>query len=143
MYAIIESCGKQYKVTEGDIVFFEKLEMSSIESQTIHSEIVGVLKTASFSFISFGKESANNGFSNLLATILCLIWLDAFVFPDFSSALQKSSTVGMFFSSCASDTSYKLLFIKFLFINVFKSLLIISFKRKFLTLESSNTYISS
>ena len=26
MYAIIESCGKQYKVTEGDIVFFEKLD---------------------------------------------------------------------------------------------------------------------
>ena len=25
MYAIIESCGKQYKVSEGDIVFFEKL----------------------------------------------------------------------------------------------------------------------
>lgn len=27
MYAIIESCGKQYKVAEGDIVFFEKLEV--------------------------------------------------------------------------------------------------------------------
>ena len=26
MYAIIESCGRQYKVTEGDVVFFEKLE---------------------------------------------------------------------------------------------------------------------
>ena len=26
MYAIIESCGKQYKVSEGDVVFFEKLE---------------------------------------------------------------------------------------------------------------------
>ena len=26
MYAIIESCGKQYKVQEGDVVFFEKLE---------------------------------------------------------------------------------------------------------------------
>jgi len=26
MYAIIEACGKQYKVAEGDIVFFEKLE---------------------------------------------------------------------------------------------------------------------
>jgi len=26
MYAIIESCGKQYKVTEGDIIFFEKLD---------------------------------------------------------------------------------------------------------------------
>ena len=26
MYAIIDSCGKQYKVSEGDIVFFEKLD---------------------------------------------------------------------------------------------------------------------
>ena len=26
MYAIIESCGRQYKVAEGDVVFFEKLE---------------------------------------------------------------------------------------------------------------------
>ena len=26
MYAIIEACGKQYKVAEGDVVFFEKLE---------------------------------------------------------------------------------------------------------------------
>ena len=25
MYAIIESCGRQYKVAEGDVVFFEKL----------------------------------------------------------------------------------------------------------------------
>ena len=26
MYAIIESCGKQYKVSKGDVIFFEKLE---------------------------------------------------------------------------------------------------------------------
>ena len=26
MYAIIESCGKQYKLAEGDVVFFEKLD---------------------------------------------------------------------------------------------------------------------
>ena len=26
MYAVIESCGKQYKVTKGDVVFFEKLD---------------------------------------------------------------------------------------------------------------------
>ncbi len=26
MYAIIESCGKQYKVEEGEVVFFEKLD---------------------------------------------------------------------------------------------------------------------
>ena len=26
MYAIIEACGKQYKVVEGDAVFFEKLD---------------------------------------------------------------------------------------------------------------------
>ena len=30
MYAIIESCGKQYKVTEGDVVFFEKLDAEEI-----------------------------------------------------------------------------------------------------------------
>ena len=27
MYAIIEACGKQYKVVEGDVVFFEKLDV--------------------------------------------------------------------------------------------------------------------
>ena len=27
MYAIIESCGKQYKVAQGDVVFFEKLDV--------------------------------------------------------------------------------------------------------------------
>ena len=26
MYAIIETCGKQYKVAQGDVVFFEKLD---------------------------------------------------------------------------------------------------------------------
>lgn len=26
MYAVIEACGKQYKVTKGDVVFFEKLD---------------------------------------------------------------------------------------------------------------------
>ncbi len=26
MYAIVETCGKQYKVAEGDVVFFEKLD---------------------------------------------------------------------------------------------------------------------
>ena len=26
MYAIIESCGKQYKVAEGDVILFEKLD---------------------------------------------------------------------------------------------------------------------
>ena len=26
MYAIIESCGRQYKVSEGDTIFFEKLD---------------------------------------------------------------------------------------------------------------------
>ena len=26
MYAVIEACGRQYKVQEGDVVFFEKLD---------------------------------------------------------------------------------------------------------------------
>lgn len=33
MYAIIESCGRQYKVAEGDVVFFEKLDVE--EGKTI------------------------------------------------------------------------------------------------------------
>ena len=33
MYAIIEACGKQYKVAEGDVVFFEKLDTE--EGKTI------------------------------------------------------------------------------------------------------------
>ena len=32
MYAIIESCGKQYKVSEGDVVFFEKLDVEEGKS---------------------------------------------------------------------------------------------------------------
>ncbi len=27
MYAVIESCGRQYKVSQGDVVFFEKLDV--------------------------------------------------------------------------------------------------------------------
>ena len=27
MYAIIESCGRQYKIAEGDVVFFERLDV--------------------------------------------------------------------------------------------------------------------
>ena len=33
MYAIIEACGKQYKVQKGDVVFFEKLDTE--EGKTI------------------------------------------------------------------------------------------------------------
>ena len=38
MYAIIESCGKQYKVTEGDVIFFEKLDAE--EGKAINFENV-------------------------------------------------------------------------------------------------------
>ncbi len=41
MYAIIETCGKQYKVSEGDIVFFEKLETE--EGKTIKFDKVVLL----------------------------------------------------------------------------------------------------
>ena len=35
MYAIIEACGKQYKVVEGDTVFFEKLDTEVGKKVTI------------------------------------------------------------------------------------------------------------
>ena len=40
MYAIIESCGKQYKVAEGDVVFFEKLEAEEGKSITFENVIL-------------------------------------------------------------------------------------------------------
>lgn len=40
MYAIIESCGKQYKVTEGDVVFFEKLDVEEGKKVTFDNIIL-------------------------------------------------------------------------------------------------------
>lgn len=34
MYAIVEACGRQYKVKEGDVVFFEKLSNKDGEKVT-------------------------------------------------------------------------------------------------------------
>ena len=40
MYAIIESCGKQYKVAEGDVVFFEKLEVEEGKKITFDTVVL-------------------------------------------------------------------------------------------------------
>ena len=40
MYAIIESCGKQYKVAEGDVVFFEKLDAEEGKKITFDNVIL-------------------------------------------------------------------------------------------------------
>ncbi len=40
MYAIIESCGRQYKVTEGDVVFFEKLEVEEGKKVTFENVVL-------------------------------------------------------------------------------------------------------
>lgn len=40
MYAIIESCGRQYKVNEGDVVFFEKLEAEEGKKVTFDKVIL-------------------------------------------------------------------------------------------------------
>ena len=39
MYAIIQSCGKQYKVSEGDVVFFEKLD-TEVGKKVTFKEVV-------------------------------------------------------------------------------------------------------
>ena len=43
MYAVIESCGKQYKVAEGDVVFFEKLDTAEGKKVTF-DKVILVLK---------------------------------------------------------------------------------------------------
>ena len=40
MYAVIESCGKQYKVAEGDVVFFEKLEAEEGKKVTFDNVVL-------------------------------------------------------------------------------------------------------
>ena len=40
MYAIIESCGRQYKVSEGDVVFFEKLEVEEGKKITFDNVVL-------------------------------------------------------------------------------------------------------
>ncbi len=40
MYAIIEACGKQYKVVEGDVVFFEKLDTEEGKKVTFDNVIL-------------------------------------------------------------------------------------------------------
>ena len=40
MYAIIEACGKQYKVVEGDVVFFEKLDTEAGKKVTFDEVIL-------------------------------------------------------------------------------------------------------
>jgi len=40
MYAIIESCGKQYKVSEKDVVFFEKLDAKAGKKVTFDKVIL-------------------------------------------------------------------------------------------------------
>ena len=40
MYAIIENCGKQYKVAEGDVVFFEKLDVEEGKKVTFDKVVL-------------------------------------------------------------------------------------------------------
>ena len=40
MYAMVEACGRQYKVQEGDVVFFEKLETEEGKKVTFDKVIL-------------------------------------------------------------------------------------------------------
>ena len=40
MYAVIEACGKQYKVTKGEVVFFEKLEAAEGKKGTFDKVVL-------------------------------------------------------------------------------------------------------
>lgn len=42
MYAIIESCGRQYKVNEGDVIFFEKLDAEEGKKVTFDKVVLVV-----------------------------------------------------------------------------------------------------
>ena len=40
MYAIIESCGRQYKVAEGEVIFFEKLDVEEKKKVTFDNVVL-------------------------------------------------------------------------------------------------------
>ena len=40
MYAIIESCGRQYKVAEGEVIFFEKLDVEEGKKVTFDNVVL-------------------------------------------------------------------------------------------------------
>ncbi len=40
MYAIIESCGRQYKVAEGEVVFFEKIDAEEGKKVTFENVVM-------------------------------------------------------------------------------------------------------
>lgn len=49
MYAVIETGGKQYRVTAGDTVFIEKLDVSADET-IVFDKVVSIEKEKKFSF---------------------------------------------------------------------------------------------
>ena len=56
MYAIIESCGRQYKVAQGDVVFFEKLDAEEGKKVTFdHVVLVSDDKKVEGKVVSHGK----------------------------------------------------------------------------------------
>lgn len=48
MYAIIEACGKQYKVEEGSVVYFEKLDVEEGKKVTFDKVLLVSDKEATF-----------------------------------------------------------------------------------------------
>ena len=51
MYAMVEACGRQYKVQEGDVVFFEKLDAEEGKKINWKDGIHAILTLIKFRFM--------------------------------------------------------------------------------------------
>ncbi len=58
MYALLEACGKQYKVQEEEVVFFDKLEKQEGEEVTFEN-VLAVSKDGNLTFGSPSIEGAS------------------------------------------------------------------------------------
>lgn len=47
MYAVLEACGRQYKVSEGDVLFIEKLDYE-VGSQVVFDKILAISNESGF-----------------------------------------------------------------------------------------------
>ena len=74
MYAIIESCGKQYKVSEGDVVYFEKLDAEEGKKVTFDNVVLmsddkqsaAITETAALSAMFGGEALVKKHYDKIL-----------------------------------------------------------------------------
>ena len=79
MYAIIEACGRQYKVQEGDVVFFEKLDTEEGKKVLTFAKETLASYQALLHSIKPTEDSVSGDISIVASKFFCEIILEQFL----------------------------------------------------------------